>query len=106
MTQRGRHLFYSLWAIGLLFIAGGSAALAESDGRYQAIVPHEGGSSNNSASLLPKVFIIDSRDGHMWTWEQNARMKAPKGGLSFGNALIYQGKLRPGKKPGEVVSKQ
>ena len=104
MTQRNRHFFYRLWAIGLLFLAGGSTAMAESDGRYRAIVLHEGGSSNSSASLLPKVFIIDSRDGHMWIWEQNARIKAPKGGLSFGNALIYQGRVKPGKKPGDVVS--
>ncbi len=105
MTQRGRHLFFSLWAIGLLF-AGGSPAWADSDGRYRAIVLHEGGSSNNSATLAPKVFILDSRDGHMWTWEQNARKRTPKGGLSFGNALIYQGRVRPGKTAGEVISQQ
>ena len=106
MTRRDRILLSSLWTIGLLFASGGATALADSDGRYRAIVLHEGGASNNSATLAPKVFIIDSREGYMWTWEQNARKRTPKGGLSFGNALIYQGRVRPGKTAGEIISQQ
>ncbi|MCP4995956.1 MAG: hypothetical protein GY934_19585 [Gammaproteobacteria bacterium] len=88
----------------MLFVSGISTAIAESDGRYRAIVLHEGGSSSTSATLLPKVFIMDSRDGHMWTWEQNTRIKTQKGEPTFGNALIYQGRVDPGKKVGEVIT--
>ncbi len=94
-----------LAALAALTLTAGAAGASE-DGRYRAIVLHEGGSSNNSATLAPKVFIIDSRDGHMWTWEQNSRITSPKGKMSFGNALIYQGQVKPGKRPGEVVLQQ
>ncbi len=77
---------------------------AGDDGRYQAIVLHSGGASQGRGSISPKVFILDTRDGHMWTWEQNARVTRRPGGLSFGNQLIYQGRLRVGRHPGEVVS--
>lgn len=80
-----------------------AAAAADEDGRYRAIVLHEGGASAQSAALSPKVFILDSRDGHMWTWEQNARMKGPKGDLRFGTTTIYQGRLKVGSHMGEVV---
>jgi len=78
-------------------------AHAESDGRYRAIVLHEGGSSNQSAVLAPKVFILDSRDGHIWTWEQNSRIRKEQGGMTFGTLLTYQGKLKEGSKTGEIV---
>jgi len=80
------------------------ALFAGEDGRYQAVVLHSAGASSGTGSISPKVFILDTREGHMWTWEQNARVKRKKGGLSFGNLLTYQGQLRPGKHPGEVVS--
>ncbi|MCB1863491.1 MAG: hypothetical protein H6964_00065 [Chromatiaceae bacterium] len=81
-----------------------SASLcAQEDGRYRAIVLHEGGASINSASASPKVFILDSRDGHMWTWEQNAWTKDAKGDPRFGTTTIYQGRLKVGSRMGEVV---
>jgi len=73
------------------------------DGRYQAVVLHSAGTSSGTGSISPKVFILDTRDGHMWTWEQNARMQRKKGGLAFGNILTYQGRLRPGARAGEVI---
>lgn len=76
---------------------------AQEDGRYRAIVLHEGGASLKSASASPKVFILDSRDGHMWTWEQNAWMRDTKGDPRFGTTTIYQGKLKVGSRMGEVV---
>lgn len=90
----------------LLLLLGTSGTGVAAEGRYRAIVLHEGGASNNSATLAPKVFIIDSRDGHLWTWEQNSRLNSPKGGLTFGNALIYQGRVKPGKRPGDIVQQQ
>ncbi len=77
--------------------------LAGEDGRYQAVVLHTAGASSGTGSISPKVFILDTRDGHMWTWEQNARVQRKKGGLTFGNLLTYQGQLRPGKHAGEVI---
>lgn len=79
------------------------ATWAGEDGRYQAVVLHSAGASGNTGSISPKVFILDTRDGHMWTWEQNARVQRKKGGLSFGNILTYQGRLRPGTHAGEVI---
>ena len=88
----------------LLFCALPAASVsAQEDGRYRAIVLHEGGAALNSASSSPKVFILDSRDGHMWTWEQNAWMKDAKGDPRFGTTTIYQGKLKVGSRMGEVI---
>ena len=91
------------FALLLVLLAGG--VRAQDDGRYQAVVLHSAGASSGSGSISPKVFILDTRDGHMWTWEQNARVQRRKGALSFGNILTYQGRLRPGKQPGEVIGK-
>ena len=77
---------------------------AAEDGRYQAVVLHSAGTSSNTGTISPKVFILDTRDGHLWTWEQNARVRRQKGGLSFGNILTYQGKLKVGSHPGQVIS--
>ena len=90
----------------LLSLLAGTAAAdsTPSDGRYQAVVLHTAGAAGGTGSISPKVFILDTRDGHMWTWEQNARVQRKKGGLSFGNILTYQGRLRPGRQAGEVIS--
>jgi hypothetical protein len=77
--------------------------LAETDGRYQAIALHEGSRSSQSGALSSKVFILDSRDGHMWTWEENSRLPGANARLLFGTVLTYQGQLKPGAKMGEVV---
>ena len=38
-------------------------ALADEEyGRYRAIVLHEGGQANSSGSIVPRVFIIDSKE--------------------------------------------
>ena len=78
-------------------------AQADEVGRYRAIVLHESGTPSQSAALSPKVFILDSRDGHMSTWEQNAWMKDPRGEMRFGTTTIYQGKLKVGSHMGEVI---
>ncbi len=87
-----------------LLILAAPVLQAADDGRYQAIVLHSGGASEGRGSISPKVFILDTRDGHMWTWEQNARVTRRPGGLSFGNQLIYQGRLRVGRHAGEVIT--
>ena len=77
--------------------------LAGEDGRYQAIVLHQGGASGQPSTLSPKVFILDTRDGHMWTWEQNAWIKDPRGDLQFGTTTTYQGRLKTGSRMGEII---
>ncbi len=86
----------------LLLLLSATAAAGE-DGRYQAVVLHSAGTSSGTGSISPRVFILDTRDGHMWTWEQNAKVQRKKGGRSFGNILTYQGRLRPGRHAGEVI---
>ncbi len=72
-------------------------------GRYQAVVLHEGGQGNQFGKSLPEVFIIDSQDGHMWTLEQHTKLEGVKGGFALGTVLTYQGRVRPGKKMGEII---
>jgi len=55
--------------------------------RYQAVVIQEGPS--------PRVFLLDTRDGHMWSWSETIR--------GSDQELRYEGKLRPGKEPGELI---
>lgn len=72
--------------------------------RYQAVVLHEGGQGNQFGKLLPKVFIIDSKEGHMWILDHNTKLHSPKkGSFALGSVLTYQGRVKPGKKMGEVV---
>ncbi len=75
----------------------------DGNNRYQAIVLHEGGQGNQFGKLLPKVFIIDSREGHMWILDHNTKLHKPKGDFALGSVLTYQGRVRPGRKMGEVV---
>ncbi|WP_428352997.1 hypothetical protein [Methyloprofundus sp.] len=78
--------------------------LAEEDyGRYRAIVLDEGGNTNSSGSVVPRVFIIDSKEGHMWTLDQKTKLHGVKGEFTLGTILTYQGQVRPGKKMGDIV---
>ncbi|MEE9395894.1 MAG: hypothetical protein V3V31_02660 [Methylococcales bacterium] len=74
-------------------------AFAEENDRYRAVILQQGGGSENRA----KVFIIDSEDGHMWTWEDKTKFTTKNGQIGFGTQLIYQGKVRPGSASGEIV---
>jgi len=76
----------------------------DGNNRYQAVVLMEGGQGNQFGKLLPKVFIIDSKEGHMWILDHNTKLQSPiKGSFALGSVLTYQGRVRPGKKMGEVV---
>ncbi|MFO7541220.1 MAG: hypothetical protein R6W97_00225 [Thiobacillus sp.] len=84
------------WILGLLALS--SSALAD-DGRYQALplVGADGGKGGGRA------FIIDSRDGHAWVWSENELITTQDGRRRYGSGFIYQGKLRPGSQPGEMI---
>ena len=47
--------------------------------------------------------ILDTRDGHVWIWSENELITAPDGQRRYGSGFIYQGKLRPGSQPGELI---
>jgi hypothetical protein len=93
-----RHL---LLALALVILA--TPLHAGEPGRYEAIALHEGGAVGQSGTLKPKVLIIDTADGHLWTWSEHQLLTASDEGRAYGSALIYQGQLRPGRKMGEVV---
>lgn len=85
--------------LGLLALP--SAVLAE-EGRYHAF-PLSGGEAGRSGA---RAFIIDSRDGHVWVWSENELIVAPDGRRRYGAGFLYQGRLRPGAQPGELLEQQ
>jgi hypothetical protein len=68
-------------------------------GRYEAL-PLAGAEGGKGGA---RAFILDTRDGHVWVWSENELVTAPDGRRRYGAAFIYQGKLRPGSRPGEVI---
>ena len=77
----------------VLFLVMGLPASAMEAGRYQALEISVGKKSEYN------IFILDTKEGHMWLLEtQESRVDGKLSG-----ALKYQGKLRPGKKAGEVI---
>ncbi len=85
--------------LGLLALSG--AAVAE-DGRYQAF-PLTGGDAGRSGA---RALILDSRDGHVWVWSENELIVSPDGRRRYGAGFLYQGRLRPGAQPGELIEQQ
>lgn len=85
--------------LGLLALSTGVWA---ADERYQALplAGVEGGRGGGRA------FILDTRDGHVWVWSENELLTAPDGSRRYGAGFIYQGKLRPGTRPGELIEPQ
>lgn len=87
--------------LGLLALSAG--ALAEEGragaGRYEAL-PLTGAEGGKGGS---RAFILDTRDGHVWVWSENELITAPDGRRRYGTGFIYQGRLRPGSQPGELI---
>lgn len=72
------------------------------DGRYQALslAGADGGKGGGRA------LILDTREGHVWVWSENELVSTPGGGRRYGSGFIYQGRLRPGSQPGEMIDPQ
>lgn len=68
--------------------------MAAETGRYEAVRLQEGARVGESGSLRSKIFIIDTVEGHFWTWEEDLRL---------GSTLTYRGQARPGKKAGDII---
>lgn len=86
---------------GLLLAVAVTATQAAEVGRYQAI-PLEGEGARGAS----RVLIIDSQDGHVWTWSGNELIADSASGRRYGAAFIYQGRVRPGHKEGDVIDLQ
>lgn len=87
--------------LGALALTG--SALAEDGragaGRYEAL-PLAGVEGSKGGG---RAFILDTRDGHVWIWSENELITASDGRRRYGSGFIYQGKLRPGTQPGEMI---
>jgi hypothetical protein len=89
------------WVLALAVLGVASAHAAET-GRYQAI-PLAG---DDTSHLSSRVLILDTVDGHVWTWSNNELLPDSGNGRRYGTAFVYQGKLKPGSKPGEIIEPQ
>lgn len=85
--------------LGMLALPAGAQAGEE---RYQALPLADAAGGQGGA----RAFILDTRDGHVWIWSENELVTAPDGRRRYGAGFIYQGKLRPGTQPGEMIEQQ
>ncbi|HEY9098396.1 MAG TPA: hypothetical protein VIN38_05975 [Thiobacillus sp.] len=79
-----------------------SASVLAEDGRYQAL-PLAGADGGKGGG---RAFVLDTREGHVWIWSENELITASDGRRRYGSGFIYQGKLRPGSQPGEMIEQQ
>ena len=85
--------------VGILVLA--TQAQAE-EGRYEAL-PLAGADGGKGGG---RALIVDTREGHVWVWSENELLNSPGGQRRYGSGFIYQGKLRPGTQPGEIIEPQ
>ncbi|MBW8371068.1 MAG: hypothetical protein K0M66_08850 [Thiobacillus sp.] len=85
--------------LGVLVMSAGAYA---DDGRYEAL-PLAGAEGSKGGG---RALILDTREGHVWIWSENELITAPDGRRRYGAGFIYQGKLRPGTQPGEMIEQQ
>ena len=76
-----------------IFLSTAIPVMAGNGGRYQAMQLRLGKKSEYN------IFILDTREGHMWLLE--TKESTVDGRLTGG--LKYHGKLRPGKKAGDMI---
>ena len=90
--MRQIRLVVGLFLVLILIATTGLCAGGE-EGRYQAV---------NITALEPAmvVFIIDTKEGHIWTWGAMFQEDPER---KITSALVYEGKVRPGKASGELV---
>ncbi len=89
----------------IVLLASSSMVLAEG-GRYQAVSISESSKSGLGSNINAKVLILDTVEGHLWTWGENETVFDSAGKPQLGTALIYQGRVRPGSKMGEVIERR
>lgn len=80
--------------LGILFWALiAQTVFAQEIGRYQVVALPKGEGEPIHA------LIIDTKEGHLWTWDEYPRTGKGK----VGRYLIYQGKVKPGSRMGETI---
>lgn len=85
-------------AVCLCVVAFCGSARAEEGIRYKPVVVQTG--DNNL--YPPKVLIVDTKDGHVWLWQERGRKDSAEGAPDA--QIIYQGRLAPGRAAGEAVA--
>lgn len=89
--------------LGIALVVLTTPSHAGEPGRYEAIALHEGGAVGQSGALKAKVLIIDTADGHLWTWSEHQLLGTNGDGRAYGSAITYQGQVSPGRKMGDVI---
>jgi hypothetical protein len=89
--------------LGLLVFSAG--ALAE-EGPFRGRTLRGFAAGRRRGRQGGRAFILDTRDGHVWIWSENELITAADGRRRYGAGFIYQGKLRPGTQPGEIIEHQ
>ncbi|MDD4952417.1 MAG: hypothetical protein PHV85_07715 [Desulfovibrionaceae bacterium] len=87
-----------LAAIAALLLSAASA-WAEEVIRYKPILITE----DYDRVHPPKVLIVDTKDGHVWVWQEEIGESGAKT-ASPGSSISYQGRVKPAKL-GEVVAR-
>jgi hypothetical protein len=90
-TMRTRWILLGLLAL--------PAVAAAENGRYEAL-PLAGAEGSQGSG---RALILDTREGHVWIWSGNELITTPDGRRRYGAGFVYQGKLRPGTQPGELI---
>jgi hypothetical protein len=98
MNRRAQKPLSLALALSLLALALAAPAQAEEVKRYKPVVVQSG--DNNL--YPPKVLIVDTRDGHLWLWQERGKRDAQEGAGE--TQLIYQGRVVPGRAAGDVIS--
>ena len=76
--------------------------VAGDEQRYQMLLVQQSGLMEKGNIQMPKVLILDTAEGHLWTWGVDIARKQQLP-VKVHN-LTYQGKLVPGKEMGEIIS--
>ena len=59
--------------------------------------------SKSASSSTNEVFIIDTKEGHIWVWKEYPTIPNIQQG---GRMIIYMGKVKPGQKLGDIIEQQ
>ncbi len=92
--------------IAFVLLLGCAPVFAAEAGRYQAVPVGGDDTAGQGGSVYPKVLILDTQEGHLWTWSERELTVDDAGNRRYGAAVIYRGKVRPGKKAGELVNQE
>ena len=87
--------------VSLVLLAFSISANAER-GRYEAIALSESAHSMEYGAMIPKVLILDTELGHLWTWSEH-ELSSENGSPRYGPALLYHGQVKVGDKAGVTI---